>query len=149
MQPWIHASGAVLTTDGVDKFDLEPQQYTAAFKVQFKRDPSISTLPIACWIPDSPRYKNSKKPCPRASSNLSLEGHITEVVRTEEGAALRFKVNVHSVSFMGRVSVPPKVPATPSEWTSVSCDHITLSDLRYNDRLSNSNACQAGLQVQL
>lgn len=109
---WVHGSGTVNKSDDKSCFDLDPAQYTSALKEFKSTNPTASTLPLHCIIPDSPRYKN-KKPVPRVGTMVSFEGYLcSRMTNSETGQTERFHIDIQNVNFMGRSSVPQPAPDT-------------------------------------
>ncbi|KAF7970451.1 hypothetical protein HWV62_23895 [Athelia sp. TMB] len=117
--PWFIISGTVTVSDeSASMFSLEPSQYVAALKNAKEADPLVSMiLPVQCYIPDSPRYKKGK-PIPRVGGMVSFEGFLTSVTRrvdpddAEKKVAEKFYFEIENLAFMGRATVPPRMPDT-------------------------------------
>ncbi|TDL14453.1 hypothetical protein BD410DRAFT_846015 [Rickenella mellea] len=72
--PWVSVSGTVKDTDGELTFKLNPEQW-------IPMEQSSIRLPILASIPDSPRYKDRKKPMPHRGSIISFSGFLTRIIK--------------------------------------------------------------------
>lgn len=93
-------------------FEILPTNFIYALKESTTKDNTEGVCPLLCTIPDSPRYKDGKKPVPRKNTNVSLAGYLTSVTRETgaQKALTHFNVQVESICLLGHLSVPNSVP---------------------------------------
>ncbi|KZP16119.1 hypothetical protein FIBSPDRAFT_958295 [Athelia psychrophila] len=95
--PWVHIAGT----------------YTSALRDAKKH--GGSTLPVRCFVKDSPKYKQYSKPVPNVNSQVTFTGSLTSVDRNaENGTPEYFRLEVDSVTFMGKATVPAKPSPAPA-----------------------------------
>lgn len=106
--PWISATGSISNGDNsLGTFDLDPEQYTAAFK-DLKN--ARHTFPIRAQVDlTSKRYKNAK-PSFKNGRFVSITGYLTRIQPGPAEDEQRFVVSVANFDFLGYA--PP--PAAPS-----------------------------------
>ncbi|KZP02343.1 hypothetical protein FIBSPDRAFT_970114 [Athelia psychrophila] len=75
--PWVHIAGTVCATPSSlkDTFDINASQYTSVLRDAKKH--GGSTLPVRCFVKDSPRYKQYSKPVPNVNSQVTFTGSLT------------------------------------------------------------------------
>lgn len=94
-----------------DTFDINAAQYTTALKAMPK---GSSTLPVRCFLKDSPKYTKFKKSVPYVNSQVSFTGLLTSVDRNaDDGAPEHFRLEVDDFVSMGKATVPAKPSPGP------------------------------------
>lgn len=87
-------------------FDIDVEHYISSLKdVKLNSKPVKPSVPISCFFPDSPRYKQGK-PVPYAKRYVAVTGFLTDVsyVSDSEDQILRFHLKVELINFLGQQS---------------------------------------------
>ncbi|KAJ7728604.1 hypothetical protein DFH07DRAFT_782191 [Mycena maculata] len=130
----VHVSCVVTKDDQqAATFQAEPEQYTIAFADAKRKaeeasaTPPKSVFPIFAYIPDLPRFKNTKKPTPFSNKFSGFMGYLTGVSSALEGEEMmdRFCIEVDTISFGGNYAAkqtakPVVVKKTPAQGGSSS-----------------------------
>ncbi len=106
--PWLHISGTVLDVLDDNSFKLTIHQYCGLKQANIE-------FPVLAVIPDSPKYRDGKKPMPTAGRIVSFGGVMTGV-QVDANEAQLFIVEIASIAFLGKTTLQPKTPtAAPGE----------------------------------
>jgi hypothetical protein len=85
-------------------FHIDADQYTTAISKDLKTASSPaprSFFPVKCFIPDSPRWQQDKKPIPRNNRLVTVEGHVTGIEFDETTHRIaRFLLKVDNIAFL-------------------------------------------------
>ncbi|KAJ7732792.1 hypothetical protein DFH07DRAFT_755148 [Mycena maculata] len=112
-------------------FQGEPEQYTIALPMPSAGEtPPKSFFPFLAYIPDSPRFNDTKKPTPFTNKFSGFMGYLTGVSGALEGEQMvdRFRIEVETISFMGnymtKLAKPVVVKKTPAPGQGVSSSSL-------------------------
>ncbi|THU92009.1 hypothetical protein K435DRAFT_800809 [Dendrothele bispora CBS 962.96] len=106
---FVTVSGVVNKVDTESHIELCPYVYNYLLKDSNAPKPS---MPICTFYPDTPRWTH--KPKVSSRTYVSVSGFLHSIVRTTDGMADHFEVELEKVTFLGRPFVPTgKTPATP------------------------------------
>ncbi|KIK37582.1 hypothetical protein CY34DRAFT_15601 [Suillus luteus UH-Slu-Lm8-n1] len=122
--PIFRVAGVAFNTHAsTASFKIHPEQYVSLVKEAAGSTTTasipavkVTACPVLATIPDSPRYKFSKKPLPTNGRYIFMSGFLTKVERNNEEHAVRFCIDVETIAFLGNSLIAPRAASrTPAK----------------------------------